>query len=422
MSLFADRRLIHADASPATLAMARIWVFGLWTVLAMRDPMALREALPHDLFISIGIMGLMPQTLLDWLGSASGATVFKSALVFSCAAAAVGLATRATMVVALLLVVLWQTLVRSVMGFANHAEAALIFATVVLALAPCDRAMTVWPRRRDDPGPESCQFPLVAILGLISLIYLFIGTYRLTHGGPRLFFSNALTEWILSINLRQVDAASSLGVAWIASPVANFLGKAGFFPLTLLEVLTPLCLLSWRFRAAWLPAMFLAHLGILLLMRIDFTLQVMCYVFFIDSRHWSPARVSSTPAVVYFDGVCGLCNRFVDFVLARDHARRYRFAPLQGSTATARLGDPGEVDPTTIVYEQDGVLFDRSAAALRIVAGLGGVWGLVAVFGLVPRPIRDAVYDWVARHRYGWFGKHDTCRLPTPEERAVFLD
>jgi len=127
-------------------------------------------------------------------------------------------------------------------------------------------------------------------------------------------------------------------------------------------------------------------------------------------------------SIIYFDGVCGLCNRFVDFVLARDHARRFRFAPLQGSTAATRLGDPGEVDPTTIVYEEDGVLFDRSAAALRIVAGLGGIWSLVAVLGLIPRPIRDAVYDWVARHRYGWFGKHDTCRLPTPEERAVFLD
>ncbi len=130
----------------------------------------------------------------------------------------------------------------------------------------------------------------------------------------------------------------------------------------------------------------------------------------------------STPAVIYFDGVCGLCNRFVDFVLTRDHERRFRFAPLQGTTAMARLGDPGVVDPTTIVYEEDGVLFDRSTAALRIVAGLRGVWTLVAVFQLIPRPIRDAVYDWVARHRYGWFGRRDACRVPTAEERAVFLD
>ena len=126
--------------------------------------------------------------------------------------------------------------------------------------------------------------------------------------------------------------------------------------------------------------------------------------------------------VIYFDGLCGLCNGFVDFVLRRDRRRRFRFAPLQGVTARARFGDPGDVDPTTIVLEEDGVVFERSTAALRIISALGGLWGLAAVLGWVPRFLRDAAYDWVARHRYGWFGKRETCRLPTPAERAVFLD
>jgi predicted DCC family thiol-disulfide oxidoreductase YuxK len=126
--------------------------------------------------------------------------------------------------------------------------------------------------------------------------------------------------------------------------------------------------------------------------------------------------------VIYFDGYCGLCNGFVDFVLARDRTRRFRFAPLQGSTARARFGDPGAVDPTTILLEEGGTVFERSTAALRIITTLGGVWRGVDLLRLVPRVIRDAVYDWIARNRYGWFGKRDTCRLPTLEERAVFLD
>jgi len=125
--------------------------------------------------------------------------------------------------------------------------------------------------------------------------------------------------------------------------------------------------------------------------------------------------------VIYFDGVCGLCNGFVDFVLARDRERRFRFAPLQGTTAAGRFGPADAQDPATILFEEDGVVYERSTAALRIVAGLGRGWRFVAVFGLVPRPIRDAVYDWIARNRYTWFGKRDTCRLPTAEERAVFL-
>ena len=135
-----------------------------------------------------------------------------------------------------------------------------------------------------------------------------------------------------------------------------------------------------------------------------------------------PSEPEAMPAVIYFDGFCGLCNRFVDFVLARDVARHFRFASLQGSTATARFGPAGEVDPATILLEEDGILYERSTAALRIASRLGGVWSLTAVFSLVPRPIRDAVYDWVARNRYAWFGKRDTCRLPTAEERAAFLD
>lgn len=131
--------------------------------------------------------------------------------------------------------------------------------------------------------------------------------------------------------------------------------------------------------------------------------------------------MSASP-VIYFDGYCGLCNGFVDFVLARDRARHFRFAPLQGTRARARFGDPGDVDPATILLEEGDQVFDRSTAALRIIAALGGVWRLAGLLRLVPRFIRDAVYDWIARNRYGWFGKRDTCRLPSPEERAVFLD
>ena len=67
-------------------------------------------------------------------------------------------------------------------------------------------------------------------------------------------------------------------------------------------------------------------------------------------------------------------------------------------------------------------MFERSTAALRIITALGGIWRLAGLLRLVPRFLRDAVYDWVARNRYGWFGKRDSCRLPSPEERAVFLD
>lgn len=421
MWTFADRRLVHSDATPESVAILRIWIFGIWTIYVLSDPLPALAELPTALFSPVGLTGLLPPPVLDAILSPAALTALKAGLVLTCLAATIGLATRFSTVLAALLIVFYQSLVRGPLGYANHSEVTLIMATVVLAVSPCGAALAVWPRCRPAPSAAACQFPLVTILGLTCVMYVFIGTFRLTHGGLELFRSDALQDWILSWSLREPDPARTLGGAWISNPFLNAVGKAGFPLLTLLEVSALGCVFSSRFRAFFIPSMLLAHLGILLLMRIDFTNQVLCYLVFIDSRHWSPARARSETSVIYFDGVCGLCNGFVDFVLARDRARRYRFAPLQGEVATARVGPAGAVDPTTILHEEDGVFRDRSAAALRIVSGLGGAWCFVAVLGLVPRPIRDAVYDWVARNRYAWFGKRDTCRLPTPEERAVFL-
>lgn len=127
--------------------------------------------------------------------------------------------------------------------------------------------------------------------------------------------------------------------------------------------------------------------------------------------------------VVYFDGVCNVCNRFVDFLIRRDRHGRLKYAPLQGSSARAQI--PAEyVDEVSTIVMQDeqGRVFTKSSAAIRAIAALGGPYSLMWIFLLVPRSIRDFVYQWVADHRYLWFGKRNVCRLPTPAERERFLD
>ncbi|MBL0128402.1 MAG: DUF393 domain-containing protein [Flavobacteriales bacterium] len=125
--------------------------------------------------------------------------------------------------------------------------------------------------------------------------------------------------------------------------------------------------------------------------------------------------------LIFFDGVCGLCNRFVDRLLRLDHHARFRFAPLQGTTARELLPHGMADALNTVVYLRDGVVLVRSEAALRILIDLGGWRVVYRVFFVVPRFLRDAVYNWISRHRYGWFGKQDACRIPTPEERDRFL-
>lgn len=127
--------------------------------------------------------------------------------------------------------------------------------------------------------------------------------------------------------------------------------------------------------------------------------------------------------VVYFDGFCGLCDRFVTFLAARDRKGVLRFAPLQGTTAARRFPVPvaGADDLATVVYEDARGVHTRSTAALRAVAALGGAWRVAVILLLVPRPLRDALYGWVARRRFRWFGRRDSCRLPGPDEQHRFL-
>ena len=126
--------------------------------------------------------------------------------------------------------------------------------------------------------------------------------------------------------------------------------------------------------------------------------------------------------VVFYDGECGLCDRFVRRLLRADKGRRLRFATLQGETAREVVGAPqgDSANWSVKLLDEDG-LHERSTAALRALAHAGGVWKLAKAFLLVPRAIRDAVYRFVATNRFRWFGRVDTCMLPSPALRERFL-
>ncbi len=126
---------------------------------------------------------------------------------------------------------------------------------------------------------------------------------------------------------------------------------------------------------------------------------------------------------VFFDGVCGFCNVWVDFLMRRDPSSRLRFAPLQGETARTRL-NPADVENLhSLVFWTSRGCYRKTSAVVRIGWTLGGVWSVLAtLLWLIPRPLRDLGYALIARNRYRIFGKKETCRLPTPAERARFLD
>lgn len=130
-----------------------------------------------------------------------------------------------------------------------------------------------------------------------------------------------------------------------------------------------------------------------------------------------------TAPIMLYDGVCNLCNSSVRFVLKRDKAGVFRFAALQSAKAKQLLA-PYEmgIGLDTIYLIEDGRVYDRSSAALRIMRRLRFPWPLMAVFLIVPKPLRDAVYNWVGRNRYRWFGRSNTCQVPDAKVQNRFLD
>lgn len=128
--------------------------------------------------------------------------------------------------------------------------------------------------------------------------------------------------------------------------------------------------------------------------------------------------------MVLFDGVCNLCNGTVRFIARRDPGARFRFAALQSPIGRELLGVSALPDGAleTLVLLEEGRLFVRSTAALRIARRLSGLWPLAYGAIVIPRPIRDGVYRLIARHRYRLFGRQETCMIPSADLRSRFLE
>ncbi len=137
----------------------------------------------------------------------------------------------------------------------------------------------------------------------------------------------------------------------------------------------------------------------------------------------SPDPVIDNHSIILFDGVCNLCNSSVLFIIKRDPKARFCFAALQSDFGIAKLREYGisSVVPESVLLLEAGELYQKSTAALKIVRKLKGAWPALYIFIIVPKLLRDFIYDFIARNRYRWFGKKDACMIPTPALKARFV-
>lgn len=128
--------------------------------------------------------------------------------------------------------------------------------------------------------------------------------------------------------------------------------------------------------------------------------------------------------IIFFDGICPLCNRFIKIVHRLDRKKVFRFSSLQSKTATQKLNaikDPLELN--SVIYFQNGKSYTKSDALEQILNNLGGLWSLLSyIFKVLPKSWRDHIYTYVAEHRYRWFGQLESCPIPSAEEKKFYLE
>ena len=124
-------------------------------------------------------------------------------------------------------------------------------------------------------------------------------------------------------------------------------------------------------------------------------------------------------SIIIFDGVCGLCNKSIDILIKLDHNKIFKYTSLQGDFVKT-LDIPENLD--SIIFYEDHTLYYKSTAILKILRSLGGLWIFTNIFYIIPRFIRDFIYDVIAKYRYNIFGKMESCRMPKEGEQERFID
>jgi predicted DCC family thiol-disulfide oxidoreductase YuxK len=306
----------------------------------------------------------------------------------------------------------WAALFNRNIFIANPSIPYVGWLLLASAVISSGEPLSLWPPKKNDWKMNPWIFNGAWILLIVG--YTFSGIHKA-----------AAESWQNGMAIKYVLELPTTRDYWFKDfllSLPDILHQMNTWSTLLLEIFfLPLCLFR-KTRVYANLAMLGMHLGILSTVSIaDLTFGMLMYHLFVVESDWGIER--NTHKVIFFDGVCGLCDRFITFMVDADRENVLKFSTQQGeafqsqevkSLITEEMGD-------SIFYLRDGKIFSKSTAVLTAMSDLGGVWKLTSIFKIIPRPIRDLIYDMIAKNRYKLFGKHETCRLPTPEERAKFM-
>jgi predicted DCC family thiol-disulfide oxidoreductase YuxK len=417
--------MLHQRASAEALGFCRIAVYSIWMYTLLTSVSWRLAVYPVDWYTPLGVMRFVPPSLNAWLLSLPFLQGLTLVSVVLCALLILGV--RPFQPLALLFaccVTLNDAMVRSMAGDVNHAQFGIVYASWVLAMFPCADGFSLTPKSNRADG-RLYAAPMVLCIVALTFCYAMIGVRRFYHGGMDLFLDDSIPLYLVLGSLQNLNWGFDYGLYAMSSPLLAAGVKAGALVTTGFEVLSPLCLFSHRLRRLWIAVIVPFHVLTWLTMDIFFWENVLLIcVFMTMLPHWFAPRPAAPGkrVIVFYDGVCGLCQGFVRFLFKRDDLGIFQFAPLQGATAAEQLPalDDDERNWSVMLSDETGI-HQRSDASLRTVSRLGGIWALARLLLIVPRPIRDSIYQAIARHRYRWFGKTDACPIPSNDQRARLL-
>lgn len=245
-----------------------------------------------------------------------------------------------------------------------------------------------------------------------------------TLSGLHKCLSSSWVDGTAIIHLLNNPLSRDNGLRELLLSMPEFLLRLNTWGVLGLEILFgPLCLFAFTRKWTWL-AMIGMHLGIVSLVNFtDLTFGILMVHLFTFDERWLPAKKTDSHPVLFFDGVCGLCNRFIQFLFDVDTDAVFKVATLQGDVARQKLPELHTKELNSlVVMTHSGETLTKSKAVLYVMNQVGGLWRVVYFVGsCVPSAIADGIYSAVATRRYSWFGKSESCRMPTPAERSRFV-
>ncbi|WP_226294363.1 DCC1-like thiol-disulfide oxidoreductase family protein [Aquimarina algicola] len=427
--------------APERLAVLRIATGGfcLWYLLSRFD-MLQRMVGNTEAFDPVGILNWMVQPISE--------TVFwwiSIGLIILNVAYIIGWKFKFTGPAFAILILLYFTY-RNSWSMIYHNRNGLILHIVILGLVASADAWSwdAWQKKKKGIKTPNAQWqygwPIQLICAATVCTYLLSGIAKVA--------GDLALEWANGSAMRSqvaVDALRKEILVAETSPFFSFIYEHAWLFLVMgiltfvIELGAPIALVKRRWGMVWAVMTWLMHWGIFFIMGITFRYQLtglMFLSFFDVEKLWKPSQHKSkmtlpedntidtiTKPVVLFDGVCNLCNGWVQFILKREKDQRYQFASLQSDIGQRLLAQYSiDTNLSSIVVIEQGNVYQKSDAVLRICSHLNAPWSFLALFTIVPRFIRNKVYDVIATNRYKWFGKQQQCALLPVDKDLRFLD